>query len=190
MRKIVFIISLLCLCGCNAQQMSINTENMYIQPTEFSQETQKILQIFENEMYFFDVKVDDTVKSYQVQIWTVKDGMWINGTEAYGYIENIGDLYAIKLTDTNLELYSIDEDGFSKSSYEGLETNFDNCTTVTWWQLDDKREIVVDEEIVLWTMVGTDKTFFEFSDLENNFKEIDCTNGIAITITFRDTELE
>ena len=93
------------------------------------------------------------------------------------------------MTDTSFELYSIEDNGHSKYKYPSLDTEFDKTTTKIGWKLDYEKEIHLNEEIVLWTSIGSNETKFETSIMEEDFREIECDTGIVITITLSDESL-
>lgn len=74
MRKIVigilFLITIMLLVACNNN----NEDVMIIREREFSEETKKVLSMFEDEIVFFDYKVDESIKSMSIDIWTCENG--------------------------------------------------------------------------------------------------------------------
>lgn len=63
---------LLSLCACSRNKRSVMT----IKPSEFSKETQEVLDLFDDEIRFFDISLDETVKSYTISVWVYRDGTW------------------------------------------------------------------------------------------------------------------
>ena len=49
---------------------------MYIKPSELSDETMEVLDLFDDEIQFFDISFDETVKSYAISVWVYRDGEW------------------------------------------------------------------------------------------------------------------
>ncbi len=49
---------------------------MYIKPSELSDETMEVLDLFDDEIQFFDISFDETVKSYAISVWGYRDGEW------------------------------------------------------------------------------------------------------------------
>ena len=41
---------------------------MYIKPSELSDETMEVLDLFDDEIQFFDISFDETVKSYAISV--------------------------------------------------------------------------------------------------------------------------
>ena len=50
------------LCACSQNNQSA----MYIKPSDFLEETQDVLSLFDDEIQFFDISFDETAKSYAV----------------------------------------------------------------------------------------------------------------------------
>lgn len=179
---ILLALTLLLLSSCgNAQQSDVIT----IKPTEFSAETQKVLELFDNETVFFDISVDETVKSQEIIIWVYKDGEWVQNGRTYGNVKSPRSQIAIRLTDTAYDLYEINENGHSKYSYPEIETDFSSSTSISSRRITSPTPIVLNEEIPLWVKLGTDKNSLSVRD---NFREADCNAGIAFTVTFSDKE--
>ena len=53
------IISVLVLSACEKTEQKV----MYIKPSEFTEETREVLGLFDDEVQFFDIVLDETVKS-------------------------------------------------------------------------------------------------------------------------------
>ena len=60
---------LLSLCACSRNKRSV----MNIRPSEFSKETQEVLDLLDDEIQFFDISLDETVKSYTISVWAVTE---------------------------------------------------------------------------------------------------------------------
>ena len=185
--KYFVVLSLmLCLCGCNNKSnTSNNNQEMYIKPSEFSKETLDVLKIFDNEIMFYDISINESVKSTKISMWTYHDGVWHEEGKIYGGPDLPVDRYAIRLKDKSFELYSINEDGFSKSAYDNLKTEFDKTTSKHGSRLNEKHEIKLNEEVVLWYIIGSNSTSFTLSD-NIDFRDYECETGIAITLTVSD----
>ena len=191
--KRIYTVLLLLTCLINLTACSSandNIDTMYIKPTEFSEETMEVLDLFDDEIQFFDISTNDTVKSHTVSIWVYRDGEWHEDGKSYGEAEFLGNRYAIRLTETSCELYSIDDNGHTKAKYPKLDTTFDESTAKISWKLNHEQPIELNKEIPLWVLIGSNATSFQVSAIEKDFREIDCTAGIAITITVSDEIME
>lgn len=190
MKKLsIMLLCLFCLAGCNAGK-EIKNETMYIKPSEFSEETKEVLKLFDEEIQFFDISLDDNAKSHTVSIWVYSEGEWKESGKSYGETEFLGNRYAIRLTETSCELYSIDDNGHTKVKYPQLNTAFDETLAKISWKLDYEKEIKLNEEIPLWVMIGSEESYFQYSHLKNDFRSIDCSTGIAVTLTISDEIVE
>ena len=82
------------LCACSQNKQSA----MYIKPSDFSEETQDVLSLFDDEIQFFDISFDETAKSYAVSIWVYRDGEWFeDGTRGVN-IDHVTGRIAVRLT--------------------------------------------------------------------------------------------
>lgn len=81
MRKFILVILLLTtvilFIACNDNR-KIDNDVTVIKESEFSEETQEVLKIIDEEMAFFDYTIDETVKSISIDIWIYENGQWIN----------------------------------------------------------------------------------------------------------------
>lgn len=59
-----------------------------------------------------------------------------------------------------------------------MQTNF---------RLTNPTNIEIDKEITLWANLGTSKNALSSSE---NFREVDCDAGVAVTITFSDKNID
>ena len=59
---IVTLILLFAACAKEEQK------GMYIKPSEFTEETREVLDLFDDEVQFFDIVLDETVKSETITV--------------------------------------------------------------------------------------------------------------------------
>ncbi len=182
------IICVLCTAGCSTDNSVSDgsQDEMYIMPSQFSEETLEVLELFNHELQFFDISLNDTAKSHTVSVWVYRDGQWYEDGKSYGETEFLGDRYAVKLTRTSCELISMDGNGHTRSTYPVLDTSFDDSMASIGWRLSEKQAIELNEEIPLWVMIGSKDGSFQASDLKDDFREVDCDAGIAVTLTVSD----
>lgn len=69
---------------------------MSIKPSEFSEETLKVLDFFDDELQFFDIKLDETVKSYTMSIWVYRDGEWYEDGMTTGQVDYLSNQVAVE----------------------------------------------------------------------------------------------
>lgn len=168
------------------------TENysMSIKPSEFSEETLKVLDLFDDELQFFNVKLNKTVKSYTMSVWVYRDGEWHEDGKTTGKIDFLSNQIAIKLTDNSYDLFVVDDSGHIKYSYPVLETDFENSMGIGGSRVDREIPIELNKEMPIWVKIGTDKNSMSVTDITEDFRNSDCNAGIAITLTVSDKVVE
>lgn len=166
-------------------------DDMYIKPSEFSQETIEVLKLFNDEIQFYDVSLNESAKSYDITIWIYRDGEWVDEGKTYGDVKFIGDRIALRLTENSCDIYNITKnEGYSKASYQLVETSFSNSMSKISRRIDNEEVLELNKEVPIWVKIGTDATSFSVSDFEKNFREIECSAGIVITLTVSDKVVE
>ena len=73
MALVLLLVMGLAACGQREAKQS-----MVIRPSEFSEETRKVLTIVEDELVFFDYEVDETIRSKTIDIWQYQEGQWVS----------------------------------------------------------------------------------------------------------------
>ncbi len=163
--------------------------DMSIKPSEFSQETLKVLEILDDELQFFDINLNETAKSYSMSIWVYRDGEWQEDGKTYGNIDMLESQIAINLSKTKYELFSINENGHTSSSYI-IDSDFENSIGTTSKRLDSEIIIEIDKEIPLWVKIGTESNSMSILPLTEDFRDNECNEGVAITLTVFDEEID
>ena len=183
-----FLLSLFLLLGGCSSPDSQTSPKMFIAPASFSEETQDILSLLDQELAFFDYQVDDTVKSMSVDFWAYTENGWESMGRIYGNVDSPQGRIGIQMNDSVLALYQIQENGHTKSSYPN-PPGFGNSSLVSATRLSNETPVVLNQEIPLWVQVGTNESYIAVS-LSENFREIDCNAGLAVTVTFSGTKAE
>lgn len=190
MKKMIYTLfmSLLAftLCACSQDKQSA----MYIRPSEFSDETLEILNLFDDEIQFFDISLDESVKSHTISVWVYREGEWIEDGTISGNIDYLTGRIAIKLSETSCALYTIDESGHAKYSYPTLETSFDESTEIGGTRIDREIPIELNKEIPIWVKIATTTSGMKVMDITDDFRNAECNAGIAITLTVSDEVVE
>ena len=193
MKKIIaFVVLLTCfsfLSGCDGKTMEQNQLGMYIKPSTFSDETLEVLKLFEDEIHFFDIKLDDTAKSFAISIWQYQDDQWNEIGSSSGQSEFLGNRIAIRFDDTDYEIYHMDENGHSSIKSPALDLKFEESMAKIWWTVDQEESLEINQEKMLFVKVGTNKNEVRTSVMSSDFREVECDTGIAITLTIFDKEL-
>lgn len=162
---------------------------MIIKSSEFSQETLDVLKLFDDEIQFFDIQLDDTAKSFAISIWQYQDEQWSEIGTTSGQAEFLGNRIAIKLDETTYEIYHMDENGHSSIKSPALDLKFEDTIASIQWKVDQEEILKINEEKIIYAKLGTNKNEFSTSIISTDFREIDCDAGIVITLTLFDTEL-
>lgn len=182
--KIALVIAVcIVLMGCS----NTHTFNMSIQPSTFSQETTDILKLFDDEIQFYDIFLDESAKYRKISVWLYGNDGWYKAGETSGEVEYLDNRIAIRLTKEVYELYVIDENGHTKYSLPITEANFENLDEQMDWRLSQKTPIELNKELVLWAKIATDNNDALGTDeMIKDFKNIECSGGVVITITILD----
>lgn len=169
-----------------------NQTGMIIQPTRFSNETQKALKIFDAETLFLDYTIDDTAKYYSINLWIYEDGKWVSG----GSVSNserqldMNNRLAIHLKDIGVDIFTFDKTGdYIKYGLNGGGMELKNSISIASQRITKPTQISLNEEIPMWVIWGTNKNSMEVSD-DSDFRNLECTEGVAITITFSDKKIK
>ena len=94
---LIIVIITVTLTGCHKPETPKPTKDMVVKPTEFSEETASILSILDEEIYFVDYNIDDTVKSIEITAWVYEDELWTNfGTSVDSVTDKNSGQIAIK----------------------------------------------------------------------------------------------
>ena len=177
---------LACLCACSQNKQSAMT----VKPAEFSKETVEVLDLLDGELQFFDISLDETVKSYAISVWVYRDGVWNEDGKTYGNIDFLGKRIAIRLTETSCDIYNISENGHTKSSYPALETSFDPSMGIGTARIDREIPIELNKEIPIWVKIGTTSNRLDVLDITEDFRNAECDAGIAVTLTVSEKSVE
>lgn len=161
---------------------------MYIEKVKFSKETEQILSLVDEELLFFDYKLDNTIKSIKIDFWSYIDGNW---TSFEGYSSNLeltkkrDDRIGIKINDNNCYvIYDFKKNDYLMSVFE-KSIKFENPEILSKRNLGYIR-IEPNKEIVLFEKYSYDdrekQEFNKFGDFRNE----KCEKGLVVTITFFD----
>ena len=177
---------LLSLCACSQNKRSAMT----IKPSEFSKETQEVLDLFDDEIQFFDISLDETVKSYTISVWVYRDGTWNEDGKTYGKSDLLGNRIAIRLTETGCDIYNISENGSSRCSYPVLDTTFDKPMGVATTRMTHELPIELNQEIPICVKTGSSANQMTVMNITEDFRNAKCEAGIAVTLTVSDAVAE
>ena len=180
---VLFVFS---LSACAGEEQ----KKMYIKPSEFTEETREVLELFDDEVQFFDLVLDETVKSETITVWVYRDGEWQESGKTYGPVEKLERRIAIRLTEDSYELYSIDESGYVKYTSPNLNTTFDESVASISSRIEGETQLILNEETPLWIKIGSESSSMESYNVTEDFRTMDCNAGIVVTLTVSDELVE
>lgn len=165
---------------------------MTIRPSKFSKETQNALKIFDAETLFLDYTINDTVKYISINLWIYKDGEWKANGSISDSITNIDQFnrIALRFKETDVEVFTIDKPGdFIKYGFNEGCMGLKNSKSIVSNRITEPVNIVLNEEIPMWVTRDTGKNSIQ-SDSSSGFRNLECSDGVALTVTFSDKEIE
>ena len=190
LRKGMSIIAVITLALSLSACAKDEQKGMYIKPSEFTEETREVLGLFDDEVQFFDIVLDESVKSETITVWVYRDGTWEECGKTYGPVEELERRIAIRLTETSYELYSMDESGHVKYTSPNLNTTFDESVAIIGSRVEGETQLVLNEETPIWLKIGSETSSMENYNVTEDFRAMDCNAGIVITITVSDEIVE
>ncbi|MBQ8641039.1 MAG: hypothetical protein IJ480_02380 [Clostridia bacterium] len=181
-------LALMVLTGCGTADAAEKTTGtpMTIRPTEFSAETKKVLEILDDEVMFFTYTTDDSVKSIDLALWFYENGEWVNVSSVKGNEEVRERDIVLRVKDTEIDLIQISDSGQNKYTYP-VTQDFSGSLMAVEERLQNTEAITLEEEIVLYYKVATDENAIRS---ETDFREMNCTAGMALTVTFSGEAVE
>lgn len=189
MRKIfsglVVLTLLFALTACSTSKQGVQ-DTMIIKPSEFSEETEQVLDLFDEEIMFFDFVVDETVKSSTINVWVYENGEWVDKGATSGNIDKTDNQIAIQITESGYNIFTIDESGHIKYSAPEMNISFENNMQQISNKVTNPTDIIVGEEIPLWVKIGNNENGIS---IPTDFRSSNCTAGIAVTVTFSNQEI-
>ncbi len=168
---------LLAFCGCGKQSELMNT----IAPAQLEEETETILNVISSDVVLFDYRVDTSIKSFRLELWKLEESGWESNGSVYGNLSTQQGRLGISYNDGDFAMIEFTDTGSSKSSYT-VDGGFTSEQMIGTSKLAQETEIVPEQEIALWVKAGTDKN--GLSMVLDDFRNIDCEAGLAVTVTF------
>ena len=168
------------------------TENkgMYIKPSEFTEETREVLKLFDDDVQFFDIILDETVKSEIITVWVYRNGSWEESGKTYGPVDKLERRIAIRLTEDSYELYAMDDSGHVKYASPNLNTTFEESVAIIGSRVEGETKLILNEETPIWMKIGSESSSMESYNVTEDFRTMDCNAGIVVTITVSDEIVE
>lgn len=167
-------------CGTAGNTAQPTGEPMTIYPTVFSEETKKVLDILDDEVMFFTYVTDETVRSVNVEIWFYENGEWTSAGNVKGNEGIVQRDIVLRVKDTEIDLIQVSDTGQSKYTFP-VTQDFSGTQMAVEGRLQNLETIVPEEEIVLYYKVATEENAIRS---EADFREMPCSAGMALTVTF------
>ena len=183
---LVATLLMLTLVGCENKE----SKGMYIKPSEFSEETREVLNLFDDEVQFFDIVLDETVKSETITVWVYKNGAWEESGKTSGPVEILDRRIAIRLTKDSYDLYSMDESGYVKYTCPDLDTSFDESMGIIGSRVEGETKLILNEETPILLKIGSKSSSIDNCNVTDDFRTIDCDAGVVVTLTVSDEIVE
>lgn len=182
---VLLLLLALTLMGCTRDEGAVNT----IWPHEFAEETQDVLRLFGDDLVFFDYAVDNTINYAAIRAWFYRDGEWKANVISHGEADDRRECMAVYVREDGYDLFrDIDADGFVRSGYSGVDTDFSKADGgIMTTRLSNATPIQEGEEITLFARLGYERESDQASvvmESPMDFRRADCVAGMAITITF------
>ena len=174
------------LAACGQREIK---QSMVIRPSEFSEETRKVLTIVEDELVFFDYEVDETIRSKTIDIWQYQDGQWVSAGCAFGNLDSPKGRMAVRINEAGYDIYTMNDDGFVRHSYDS-QVDFSQVSAQSAKRLGEPTTITAGVEIPLWVQLGYADSKVEVGNAAGDFRQADCDEGLAVTITFNEEAME
>lgn len=190
LQKYVSILGVVILALTLSACAKTEQKGMYIKPSEFTEETREVLSLFDDEVQFFDIVLDETVKSETITVWVYQDGTWEESGKTSGSVDSMERRIAIRLTENSYDLYSMDESGHVKYTYPELNTSFDESVAIIGSRVEGETQLVLNEEIPIWMKIGSETSSMENYNVTEDFRTMDCNAGIVVTLTVSDEIVE
>lgn len=187
---IVIILASMAFAGCSKEdkqeiKKETKQETMVIKPGQLSKESDIILKAFVGEAMIYDYIVDESATYITHSLWIYREGEWVRSGASASIEDSSEGRIGIRLTESECDIVNFDETGYAKSSFDGLEKDLSETTMKVGWQLSNPTPIKLNEEILLSITLGTNSNSYSIGSKEN-FRDYECEEGIAVTVTFSD----
>lgn len=169
-------------------QQEVIQQKMIIQQSQLSDESNILLNLFDEDIHLYDLSIDETAKSYKISLWGCIDNDWNELTYTSDNIEKGRYRLGIRVCDNKYNLIIVKNNEIrDKVSSEFQEIQFGESLGTYSYQLENPMEIELNQEITLVLKVSFDSTQFEVPD---NFREAKCKSGFAVVFTLSDKAVE
>ncbi len=168
-----------------------DNESMYIKESEFSSETLEIISLFDGDLQFFDLKVDDSVKSYTVSVHNFEDGNWVVTGNMYGNFTSDEVRLGVLLNYDNCTIFLMDDSGYSSYYQEDLNTDFSSSLSIGGAILSTQQSLELNKETAVMLSIGSLSDSMSIYEISEDFRSryTDINTGLVVTITLSEEEV-
>lgn len=181
----IIVVAVLVVYGNSFLSSPLKT--MAIRPSEFSEETEDIIELIYDDVMFWDFKVNENVKGYSVSLWKYdqENSNWKSGGMLRGNIECLDNQIAIRINDNEYDIFLSDKDRNKKFSINMSELNIVDVKMHIFEKITEEMEFEINKEIVLYEDICTNRNSMN-TNFDEDFREIDCDSGLVIVLKFMD----
>lgn len=197
LNKFIVVCSVIILSACatsqetkNENQTNQTTQEIKtttLKPSDLSDETKTILQMFDDNVAFYDLTLDDTVQSYSMSLWVYKDNQWKEQFQSKDNLDKRNCQIGFSVIGDECYFMIIDGDKKIKVSSQLEKLEFDKNLGSYSQQIDSTVDVKIDQEVLLWIKCAHNSLSVRIPD---NFREAECEEGFALTITLSDKTIE
>ena len=192
---ICFALISVCSVGCSAE----NSTKMYIETAQLTDEAKGITELLgiDKNYDIYDFKLDDNVKSININLYELVDGAWekLSGGGYYAFDNSKGRIaLGFDRIGDGMTIAIQSEDGVSSTIHDSDIENEDNLGLTTS-KLSEKKEIVYEEEIPLAIQIATSKNeissyVVDYFYQPEEYEKFDYEHVYAITVEFSQNTIE
>lgn len=181
----IIVVAVLVVYGNSFLPSPLKT--MAIRPSEFSEETEDIIELIYDDVMFWDFKVNENVKGYSVSFWKYnqESSNWKSGGMLRGNIECLDNQIAIRINDNEYDIFLSDKDTNQKCGLTMSKLNISDSSMHRFEKITEEIEFEINKEIVLYEHIITNKIGMN-TNFDEDFREIDCDSGLVIVLKLMD----
>lgn len=184
MKKIISLflsgILIFTLVSCSQEKQN----KMSIKPSNFSNETNEILELINDQINFFDISFDKSAKYQKISAWIIKNGEWIEIGNNISEVNTPKERIGIRLMNDNFDIFTF-SDKHNKGKYTySTKSKITNIDTPMNFKISENTHIELNKETTLLLKISSNKN--NSIDITKDFRKIDSDEGIAITLIVSD----
>ncbi len=180
----ILLVLALSACSTSAKQ------GMSVKASDLSKETTKILQLFQEDLKFYDVNFNEEVKSFTVSVWVYGDGKWSESGKVRANAEYQSGRIAVRFGESNVEIYLMHDGGHQKYVLQDVKSGLDSSVAQGSKTITSEVPLKINHETILWVRLGTNSGVLSMSDISQDFRTAECDSGVAVTLTVSDKSVD